>query len=100
MNMPPQTSIQITATQIPDWADASRPGLVHWWQDMAGRHLAFYPDDAPETVFSFTDGAPLFDAAASAKLRGILAAMFREHGNEVYRVAEEAVLALLESRAS
>lgn len=85
----------LDACQIPDWNDRSHQGLVHWWQEMVSRHLAFHPDDAPETVISFVDGQPLFSAPACLKLRRILSDMRTEHGSAVYEVAEQRVMAWL-----
>ena len=85
----------LDAEMIPDWTDTDLRGLERWWQEMVERHLAFHPDDAPETVFSFTDGKQLFSPAACDKLRRILSGMFHEHGNLVYQVAEQRVIGWL-----
>ena len=92
----------VTADQIPDWSDHSHQGLVHWWQQMVSRHLAFHPDDDPESVISFVDGRPLFSADACVKLRMTLDEMRREHGVQVYQAAEQEVLGwmLMQERAS
>ena len=85
----------LDADMIPDWQDTGQRGLERWWQEMVERHLAFHPDDAPETVISFSDGNPLFSPAACDKLRHILNAMFHEHGSLVHQVAEQRVMAWL-----
>ena len=92
----------VDATRIPDWSDRSHQGLVRWWQQMVSQHLAFHPDDDPDSVISFADGKALFSADACAKLRLIVAEMRREHGVAVYQVAEQEVLAwmLMQERAS
>lgn len=85
----------VDATRIPDWPDHSHQGLVRWWQQMVSQHLAFHPDDQPETVICFISGRSLFSSPACIKLRAIIAEMFAEHGGEVYRVAESEVVAAL-----
>lgn len=92
----------VDATRIPDWSDHSHQGLVRWWQQMVSQHLAFHPDDDPDSVISFADGRPLFSADGCAKLRMILDDMRREHGVAVYQVAEQEVLGwmLVQERAS
>lgn len=92
-SLPPQRPVD--TAQIPDWDDRSPTGLARWWHTMAARRLAFHPDDAPEQVFDFVDGAPLFTPAACRKLRTVLAEMLAEHGAEVYQVAEQEVLAAM-----
>ena len=92
----------VDATRIPDWSDRSHQGLVRWWQQMVSQHLAFHPDDDPDSVISFADGRPLFSADACTKLRMILDEMHSEHGVAVYQVAEQEVLGwmLMQERAS
>lgn len=88
-------SAMLDAGQIPDWKDTSYQALVDWWQEMVTRHLAFHPDDPPESVISFVDGSPLFSPDACEKLRAIIQAMQSEHGSAVYEVAEQRVMAWL-----
>lgn len=85
----------LSASHIPDWKDTSHQALLDWWQEMVSRHLAFHPDDPPESVISFVDGSTLFSPDACAKLRTIISAMFREHGSAVYDAAEQRVMAWL-----
>ena len=90
----------VSADMVPDWHEQDAQALARWWQSMVERHLAFHPDDAPESVISFLDGRPLFSSAACEKLRQILDAMFREHGGLVYQVAELCVMTSLETQTT
>lgn len=71
-------------SRVPDFADHSFDGMLHWFAALSVRGLLFHPDDSPSEIISVADGKPVFTNEECRKIDGILASMFEKHGNQVH----------------
>ncbi len=82
----------MNTSRIPDFSNKSFDGMLTWFSEMSVRNLLFHPDDVPETIISTNTGEKVFAISECRKLEDILAAMFRQFGNNVYEAAYPAFM--------
>lgn len=74
-------------SRIPPYDPASSTGMRDWFQTMGDRGLLYHPEDPANDVISARTGERLFTDEEAAEADSILAAMFREHGHDVFAAA-------------
>ena len=72
------------ATRVPDFTNNTFDGMLNWFAEMSVRELLFHPDDSPAQIITIADGSAAFTTGECRKLEGILADMFRKHGDGVH----------------
>ena len=70
--------------RVPDFTNNTFDGMLSWFAELSVRELLFHPDDSPTQIIKIADGSPTFTAEECRKLEGILADMFRKHGDRVH----------------
>ena len=76
-----------TQSRIPDWEDRSFDGMLKWFSELSVRDLLFHPDDDPGDLVDIGTGKLIFSRAEARHLRGTVAEMFDQHGDQVYEAA-------------
>lgn len=70
--------------RVPDFTKNTFDGMLNWFAEMSVRDLLFHPVDSPAQIITVADGRSTFTVGECWKLEGILADMFRKHGDRVH----------------
>ncbi len=82
----------LTANQIPDYTGSAATDVTEWWVGMIQLGFNINPDDDPASCIDVDTGLQSFDASACEKIQKIYSAMFAQHGDDVYELAQTAFM--------
>ena len=77
-------------SRIPTLEDNSFESMQQWFNKMGEIGLLFHPDDSPSEIISNTTEKELFTKEECSELNIIMDKLFEQHGDRVYKGAEEA----------
>lgn len=69
-------------SRIPAYDSASSDGMLTWFAEMSARGLLFHPEEDPAAILRIDTWERAFTDAEADQVRGILANMFAEHGDD------------------
>lgn len=69
-------------SRIPAYDSAGPDGMLTWFAEMSARGLLFHPEEDPAEILCTDTWGRTFTDAEVDQVRGILASMFAEHGDD------------------